>query len=201
MQHPEGVLDLRGGVAGSALQRWADLLAERGTTAAPGDRQWAEVMELLRGRRREFADGLLSSVQGVERGDQQGDRQPVSLRTFLSDVDQPREAARGQQFAPAHFTAGGLAAQRGRVEVHEPYRAQIGLSQVNVLVQLSDACPPWDFAVTEHRGVEVDHGVYDPPPAFPVGPGHADGAGEHTEPVPELPARSTVVPEAPKGFR
>ena len=115
-RRPQALLDLSGGVAESYLRRWADLLAARGPSAAPGDRRWDEVHELLRGPRRGLVEGrgdgrgagLLSSVQEIGPGEQP----TVGLDAFLCGVNQPAAAARGQEFAAEHFTAAGRADNR-----------------------------------------------------------------------------------------
>jgi hypothetical protein len=182
----EGLLDLRGGVRDSALLQWARFLGEHGTSPASGTRLWAAVMESLRGRHQKLAESLLSSVHGIERGDQR----PLGLAEFLTGVDEPMHPARTQQFDTSHFTAQATADDRAAVDLHVPMQAQVGLSRVDVLVQLSVACPAWDFAVTEQLREEAGPG-HGPPPAHPdvvVPEPGASGPGHE------------AVPQAPKGF-
>lgn len=179
-----GLLDLRGLVAESPLARWADVLDERGTSPSIGDAAWTWLLGQLRTQRPDLAVGLLAAVQGVQTGD------PVEdLTTFLADIDHQRPAPK-QAFDAAHFTVAGLAAERGRIDVHQVLGARLGLSRVDVLVQLSVACPAWDFALTDRREVSVDRGKE--PPPFPDRP-------DDDVDLPEVPTGGGV-PEAPRGL-
>jgi hypothetical protein len=178
-EHPDALVDLRGGVDGSPLVQWADVLAHEGTSRDVGDRAWGRVMDLLQGSRHDLAAGLLSSVQAPGH-----DGGSVDLDRFLAGVDRPE--ARGQEFDAEHFTANARAAERSRVEIHEPLPEHRGLSRTDVLVQLTQVWRPWDFAVTEQaaKGVEPGH--------VPV------PHGAHTT---DGPADRVPVPRAPEGYR
>jgi hypothetical protein len=187
-RHPDVLHDLRGGVPGSYLQRWADLLDRRGPSAAPGDRRWAQVHESLRRSHRRLGEGLLSSVREIGPGAQP----TVDLDAFLCGVNRTAQETRGQEFAAEHFTATGRAGSRGRVAVHEAMQAPLGLSRVDVLVQLTEACEPWAFAVTEGPPAQPTPGGFVPPAGY----SHA----EHGPPAEEAAGEPTVVPDAPTGF-
>lgn len=186
MARPEGLFDLHGGVVGSALQAWADLLVHAGTAAAPGDGTWARVMSSLDSGQAALGEALLSSVQGVERGD----HGPTGLADFLSGVDEPADAGGRQVFAGEHFTSDARAEVRSRVTVHEFRQARIGLSRVAVLVQLTDARPAWEFAV-----IEVPDEQPGPPPIPPPAPSDAESITDSPVDV----VGSVRVPMAPEG--
>lgn len=187
-RQPDLLHDLRSGVAGSYLQQWAELLARRGPSATPGDRSWAQVHASLRGSHRHLGQGLLSSVREIGPGAQP----TVALDAFLCRVDQTAHDARGQEFDAVHFTPTGLAEGRGRMARHEAMQEPLGLSRVDVLVQLTEACEPWAFAVTAGPAAPSTPGRFVPPAGYP----HA----EQGPPAEETAGRPTVVPDAPTGF-
>lgn len=183
---PDGVADLRGGpVRGSLLEAWAEVLVRQGTTAAIGDETWARVMDSLDGPRSDLVVSLLSSVQGLDRAD----HLPVALEEFLSGIDRPASAARGQEFSAEHFTAAARAAERLRVDVHADTHSHLGLSRVVALVQLSEARPAWDFAVTAVRADEPGGGAVPIPELRHDGPHPVRDRGAPPEPerVPRAP--------------
>lgn len=158
---PGGIVDLRGGpVRGSLLEAWSEVLVREGTAAAIGDETWAGVMGLLEGPRSALVASLLSSVQGLGRAD----HLPVPLQEFLCGIDSPGPTARGQEFSAEHFTAAARTAERLKVDVHADSQSHVGLSRVVVLVQLTEARPPWDFEATE---TGLDRRL-PPVPAIPV---------------------------------
>jgi hypothetical protein len=61
-----------------------------------------------------------------------------------------------------------------------------------VLVQLTEACEPWAFAVTEGPPAQPTPGGFVPPAGY----SHA----EHGPPAEEAAGEPTVVPDAPTGF-
>jgi hypothetical protein len=135
----------------------------------------------------------------VERGDQRS----YGLAEFLTGVDQP--ASGGQEFDPAHFTSRARSGELAAVDVHVPMQAQVGLSRIDVLVQLTAASPPWSFAVTEQPP-----GPAGPAPSLPHYPGTAGREGPYQPgsgpdvggPEPEWYGPDpTAVPQAPKGFQ
>jgi hypothetical protein len=195
---PEALLDLRGRVADSHLHAWAELLAASGTAPVAGDRQWEQVRESLRTSHEQHGIDLLRSVQPIGPPPQR----TVDLREFLSGVDE-RAAAPGQEFAAEHFTSDGRAERRNRIDVHWHAEERIGLSRVAVLVQLTEACDPWDFAVAARR-TDRDGHRYEAPPGWLPGPvSEGNGHGRHA-PRPTGPGRTAdgpdTVPEAPPGF-
>ena len=162
-----------------------------GPSAAPGDTAWGFVQELLRGRHRTRADNLFSSVREIGPGEQR----TVRLGEFLSGVDRPTGPADEQEFSAVHFTAAGQADRRGVVAVHAPVHAPVGLSRVDVLVQLTQACNPWEFAITEAPRQPPPVPV--PPPPYPGGNGSTALLDDRRE---ETPVRPPVAPEGPAGY-
>jgi len=195
---PDALLDLRGRVADSHLSRWATLLASSGTAPDAGDKEWEQVRKSLRTSHEQHGIDLLRSVQPIGPPPQRA----VDLREFLSGIDE-RDTAPGQEFAAEHFTADGRAERRNRIDVHWPAEERIGLSRVVVLVQLTEACDPWDFAVAARR-TDRDGHRYEAPPGWlpgPVSDGNGDGrhATRRTGPGRTADGPNTV-PEAPPGF-
>ena len=198
---PAALLDLRGGVADAPLTAWADLLARSGTTAAAGDAQWEQVRASLRTTHERLGTDLLRSVRAIGPGSQR----TVDLREFLRGVDEA-VAGPGEEFAAEHFTADGRAERRNRIDVHWRGEERIGLSRVVVLVQLSEACDPEDFAVTAHRAAPDGH-RYEAPPGYahtaPVKERNDGDGYVAPTPLPSTPRRAVdpgSVPEAPPGF-
>ena len=68
----------------------------------------------------------------------------------------------------------------------------LGLSRVDVLVQLTEACEPWAFAVTAGPAAPPTPDRFVPPAGY----SHA----EQGPPSEETSGRPTVVPDAPTGF-
>ena len=128
-------------------RRWADQLSRSGPAPGPGERAWTVILASLRCERRALAVDLLSSLQ--ETGTHVGHTQ--SLDDFLAGVDKQPRAATGDRFADDHFTAEALTRDVDRVSVHLSMQAWVGLSRVDVCVQLSDALPPWEFALAGAR--------------------------------------------------
>jgi hypothetical protein len=151
---PERLLDLPGGIQGSYLQAWAELLVRTGTAPATGDALWAEVNRLLRGRRADLESVLLSSV----RDSAAGSEMPTDLAGFLRGVDQDPAAAGNQRFTATVFSAQAQAADQPRVAVNSGRVVRAGLSVVAVLVQLTDAYPAYDFVVTDASDEHSDPG-------------------------------------------
>jgi hypothetical protein len=194
---PEALRDLRGGVAESHLQAWAELLTTSGTSSAAGDRQWEQVRRSLGTGHGQLGTDLLRSVQPIGPPPQR----TVALHDFLNGVDE-QAAGPGEELAAEHFTADGRAERRNAIDVHWTAEERIGLSRVAVLVQLTEACDPWNFAVAARRA-EPDEHRYQAPPGWahtpaPVGNGH----GRPTRPTdPGTAANGPgTVPEAPPGF-
>lgn len=77
------------------------------------------------------------------------EQQAVGLHAFLAGIDQPQVSENTQQFDAAHFKATGRTSGRNRVVIHHLMQTRIGLSRIDVLVQLSDAYPARDFALTD----------------------------------------------------
>jgi hypothetical protein len=186
------VFDLRGGgVAGTELERWSELLAAQGTSAEPGEERWRRLLDEIR-RRDDLDEQLLSSVQEL-------DRPPTTLRDFLAGADQPRDAGDHQLFHGGHFT--GDAVMRGAHKVAEqddPTEEGLGLSRVHVLVQLSTAVRAREFAATATPPPIVGVGRF----YVPEGPRTEDdihpGDGSVNGQQPPVPPPPPPVPPVPQ---
>ncbi len=188
----EGILDLRGGVAGSALEQWSERLGEGHISPDVGEETWREVMGWLYEQQNEpFRESLLSAVRSVDHD------LPEDITTFLAGIDRDLSALpQPPAFDGVHFTSEGQRSQRTRVDAkgHHPMSARIGLSRIEVLVQLSEACPEWEYAVTEQRNAGVPT-TPTPIPAFPT-----SFAPPQDDPHSGVARRTTAVPEPPQGY-
>ncbi len=190
---PDDMTRLRGRrVADTPLQAWADLLEREGTSRTAGDRAWAERLRSLDGKHAGLAGRLLSSVRVTEGGD----RRTVALEEFLAAVNQPDEAVRGQEFAPAHFREEARAQQWTAVEFQHAQRSPIGLSRVSTLVQFGLVLPQGHYVVTATGPRPVPE-----VPAPPTYPGDPPPATPPVDPAATLrPVAGGLVPPAPDGF-
>ena len=161
---PDALLDLRGRVADSHLSRpgrTAGAFRDRARRGRQGVGAGTQVApHIARAARHRPAP-----VGAADRAATAARRRPTRVPQRFDE----RDAAPGQEFAAEHFTADGRAERRNRIDVHWPAEERIGLSRVVVLVQLTEACDPWDFAVAARR-TDRDGHRYEAPPGWLPGP-------------------------------
>lgn len=133
-----------GDASEALLPRWSDLLGAEGAGAVGSDALWSGVVGSL--ATTEQGRSLISEVRiaGVA-----GSARPWS--EFMANVDSDPSALAGQSFDTAVFGAEARVAGEAAVVENWGRTAHQALSQVGVLVQLSEGIPGYQLALHSER--------------------------------------------------